>query len=111
MKGGGCAGPAFRDFGRKNFCANCLLTKLLGCGIIEISARLGVGGPAILTQLDGFVNSQNKQKKSPHVWGDFHLKLVNNTNFGLDRCYHLFARELANLTRFKIHSIAKLPTS
>ena len=40
---GGCANPAFRDFSGKNFCANCLLTKLLGCGIIEISARLGAG--------------------------------------------------------------------
>ena len=45
-EGGVCASSAFRDFSGKNFCANCLLTKLLGCGIIEISARLGVGGPA-----------------------------------------------------------------
>ena len=42
---GDCADPAFWDFGGKNFCANCLLTKLLGCDIIENSARLGAGGP------------------------------------------------------------------
>ena len=44
-KGGRLRGPAFRDFSGKNFCVNCLLTKLLGCGIIEIPARLGAGGP------------------------------------------------------------------
>ena len=45
-KRGDCADLDFWDFGRKNFCANYLLTKLLGCDIIEISARLGASGPA-----------------------------------------------------------------
>ena len=75
-EGGGTARPpAFRDFSRKNFCAFCLLTKLLGYDIMEISARLGVGGPASPT----FYYSISKRalsivklnKKVAPNWGNF----------------------------------------
>lgn len=58
---GGCADPAFRDFGEKNFCANCLLTKLLGCDIIEIPARATESGPPIIPHFLKFVNRQFAQ--------------------------------------------------
>lgn len=37
--------------------------------------------------------------------------LANHIDLGFDGRYHLVARELANLTRFKIHRVAILRTS
>ena len=74
-EGGDCAAPAFRDFSGKNFCAFCLLTKLLGCGIIGISARLGVGGPTSPTFY--YIISKRAlsivklNKKVAPIWGNF----------------------------------------